>query len=38
MYINPFAAGVFATLIVEVILIVGIGIYITIKNKNGGKK
>lgn len=38
MYISPFVAGVAATLVVEVAIILGIGIYITLKNNNGGKK
>lgn len=38
MYINPFIAGVATTLFVEVAIILGIGIYITLKNNNGGKK
>lgn len=38
MYINEFVAGVATTLVIEVAIILGIGIYITIKNNNGGKK
>lgn len=38
MYINPFIAGVTTTLFVEVAIILGIGIYITIKNNNRGEK
>lgn len=38
MYINPFAAGVLATLFAEVIIILGAAIYYTIKKNNGGKR
>lgn len=38
MYINPFMAGVATTLFAEVVIIIGVGIYLTIKNNNGGKK
>ena len=31
MYINPFLAGILATLFTEVLLIIGIGIYFGIK-------
>lgn len=37
MYVNPFVAGVLATILAEVVIIIGIGIYTTFK-KNGGKK
>ncbi len=37
MYINPFVAGILATILTEVIIVIGIGIYTTFKN-NGGKK
>lgn len=38
MYINPFAAGVLATLFTEAIIIFGVAIYYTIKKNNGGKR
>lgn len=39
MYINPFAAGVLATLFTEVIIIFEVAIiYYTIKKNNGGKR
>lgn len=38
MYINPFAAGVLATLFTEVITIFEVAIYYTIKKNNGGKR
>ena len=35
MYINPFLAGIIATLLVEILGIIGVVIYFTIKqNKN----
>lgn len=37
-YINPFAAGVLATLFTEVIIIFEVAIYYTIKKNNGGKR
>lgn len=37
MYVNPFVAGVLATILAEVFIVIGIGIYTTFK-KNGGKK
>lgn len=37
MYVNPFVAGVLATILAEVVIVIGIGIYTTFK-KNGGKK
>lgn len=38
MYINPFAAGVLATLFTEVVIILGATIYYAIKKNNGGKR
>ncbi len=38
MYINPFAAGVLATLLAEVVIILGAAICYTIKKNNGGRK
>jgi len=38
MYLNPFVAGVLATLLIENIIFIGLVIYYTVKNKNGGKK
>lgn len=37
MYINPFVAGILATILTEVIIVIGIAVYTTFKN-NGGKK
>lgn len=33
MYIDPFVAGVFSTILVELILIVGYAIYVSVKKK-----
>lgn len=33
MYINPFAAGVIATIMVELIIVIGIAIFNGTKNK-----
>lgn len=38
MYINPFIAGVLATLFAEIVIILGAAIYYTIKKNNGGKR
>lgn len=38
MYINPCAAGVLATLLVETIIFIGIMIYFATKKNNGGKR
>jgi len=33
MYIDPFVAGVFSTILVELILIVGYAMYVSVKKK-----
>lgn len=38
MYINPFVAGVLATLFAEVVIVLGVATYYTIKKNNGGKR
>lgn len=38
MYINPFTAGVFATLLAETVIFIGFVIYFATKKNNGGKK
>ena len=38
MYINPFIGGVLATLFTEVVIVLGVAIYYTIKRNNGGKR
>lgn len=38
MYINPFTAGVLATLLTETVIFIGIVIYFATKKNNGGKK
>lgn len=38
MYINPLVAGVLATLFAEVVIVLGVAIYYTIKKNNGGKR
>lgn len=38
MYINPFVAGVLATIFAEVVIFLGAAIYHTIKKNNGGKR
>lgn len=37
MYINPFVAGVLATILTEIVIIICVGINVAIKNK-GGKR
>lgn len=37
MYINPFACGVIATILIEVVAVIIIGIVGDIKSKKGGK-
>lgn len=34
MYVNPFVAGVIATIIVELVLVIGIALFMGNKNKN----
>ena len=34
MYINPFVAGVIATIMVELILVIGIALFVGNKNKH----
>lgn len=34
MYINPFICGVISTILVEIAVIIGYTIYLTIKEKN----
>ena len=34
MYINPFVAGVIATIMVELILVIGIPLFVGIKNRH----
>ena len=34
MYINPFVAGVIATIMVELILVIGITLFVRNKNKH----
>lgn len=38
MYINPFTAGVLATLLVETVIFISIVIYFATKKNNGGKR
>lgn len=38
MYINPFFAGILATVLVELCAILTISLIAAIKRKNGGKK
>lgn len=33
MYIDPFVAGVFSTILIELILIVGYAMYVSVKKK-----
>lgn len=33
MYIDPFVAGVFSTILVELLLIVGYAMYVSVKKK-----
>lgn len=33
MYINPFAAGIITTILVELVLIIGYGFYLSSKKK-----
>ena len=38
MYINPFVAGILATLLAEVVALIGFTIYSINKDNNGGKR
>lgn len=38
MYINPFVAGVLATIMVELVILIGVAIFNTNKKQLGGKR
>lgn len=38
MYINPFVAGVLATIMVELVILIGVAIFNTNKKYSGGKR